>query len=204
MNQKILNHHFNRKTPLEYAIWFAELQGIEIDLDLDYSKNRGLIEGQVLGQIPKEVFKPASEEGENNEEESKENSPISDGEEIGEVSEENQNTSGADTAPESLASDEISNSEDFPSSLSYDAMSVKELKAECKSRGLPIYGTKAELALRLKRDDEGISESTTETETPADEAAVEEKSDIPADEAAMTNGETNENSGEQKPVNENE
>lgn len=204
MNQKILNHHFNRKTPLEYAIWFAELQGIEIDLDLDYSKNRGLIEGQILSQMPKEVFKPASEEGENNEEESNEDSPISDGEEIGEVSEENQNTSGAEVAPEGLVSDEISNSEDFPSSLSYDAMSVKELKAECKSRGLPIYGTKAELALRLKRDDEGISESTTETETPADEAAVEEKSDIPADEAAMTNGETNENSGEQKPVNENE
>tara|TARA_R100000152_G_C6777063_1_gene206657 strand:+ start:2098 stop:2712 length:615 start_codon:yes stop_codon:yes gene_type:complete len=204
MNQKILNHHFNRKTPLEYAIWFAELQGIEIDLDLDYSKNRGLIEGQVLSQMPKEVFKPASEEGENNEEEGNEDSPISDGEEIGEVSEENQNTSGAEVAPEGLVSDEISNSEDFPSSLSYDAMSVKELKAECKSRGLPIYGTKAELALRLKRDDEGISESTTETETPADEAAVEEKSDIPADEAAMTNGETNENSGEQKPVNENE
>jgi len=204
MNNKLLNYHFQRKSPLEYAIWFAELQDIEIDLDLDYSKNRGLIEGQVLSQMPKEVFKPASEEGENNEEEGNEDSPISDGEEIGEVSEENQNTSGAEVAPEGLVSDEISNSEDFPSSLSYDAMSVKELKAECKSRGLPIYGTKAELALRLKRDDEGISESTTETETPADEAAVEEKSDIPADEAAMTNGETNENSGEQKPVNENE
>ena len=44
MNQKLLNHHYNRKTPLEYAIWFAELQGIEIALDIDYSKNLGLIE----------------------------------------------------------------------------------------------------------------------------------------------------------------
>jgi len=199
MNQKILNHHFNRKTPLEYAIWFAELQGIEIDLDLDYSKNRGLIEGQVIGQIPQEVFKATSKEGVIDEEESssdnKESGEISDGEEVTEVSKEAEGIGGEEAPSEDLTSEDIGNSEDFPSSLSYDAMTVKELKAECKSRGLPIYGTKAELALRLKRDDEGISESTTETETPA-EAAVEEKSDIPADEAAMTNGETNENSGE--------
>lgn len=199
MNQKLLNHHYNRKTPLEYAIWFAELQGIEIDLDIDYSKNRGLIEGQVLGQIPKEVFKTASEEGVIDEE-SKGNTPVSDGEEVAEVSEEVESDSGE----ESITSEEIPNSQDFPESLSYDALTVKELKAECKSRGLPIYGTKAELALRLKRDDEGISESTTDTETPVDETAVEDESDIPADNAAMTNGETNENSGEQKPVNESE
>ena len=199
MNQKLLNHHYNRKTPLEYAIWFAELQGIEIDLDIDYSKNRGLIEGQVLGQIPKEVFKPASEEGVIDEE-SKGNTPVSDGEEVAEVSEEVESDSGE----ESITSEEIPNSQDFPESLSYDALTVKELKAECNSRGLPIYGTKAELALRLKRDDEGISESTTDTETPVDETAVEDESDIPADNAAMTNGETNENSGEQKPVNESE
>tara|TARA_R100000005_G_C4988539_1_gene196340 strand:+ start:1261 stop:1860 length:600 start_codon:yes stop_codon:yes gene_type:complete len=199
MNQKLLNHHYNRKTPLEYAIWFAELQGIEIDLDIDYSKNRGLIEEQVLGQIPKEVFKTASEEGVIDEE-SKEDTPVSDGEEVAEVSEEVESDSGE----ESITSEEIPNSQDFPESLSYDAMTVKELKAECKSRGLPIYGTKAELALRLKRDDEGISESTTDTETPVDETAVEDESDIPADNAAMTNGETNENSGEQKPVNESE
>ena len=199
MNQKLLNHHYNRKTPLEYAIWFAELQGIEIDLDIDYSKNRGLIEGQVLGQIPKEVFKPASEVGVIDEE-SKGNTPVSDGEEVAEVSEEVESDSGE----ESITSEEIPNSQDFPESLSYDALTVKELKAECKSRGLPIYGTKAELALRLKRDDEGISESTTDTETPVDETAVEDESDIPADNAAMTNGETNENSGEQKPVNESE
>ena len=199
MNQKLLNHHYNRKTPLEYAIWFAELQGIEIDLDIDYSKNRGLIEGQVLGQIPKEVFKTASEEGVIDEE-SKKHTPVSDGEEVAEVSEEVESDSGE----ESITSEEIPNSQDFPESLSYDALTVKELKAECKSRGLPIYGTKAELALRLKRDDEGISESTTDTETPVDETAVEDESDIPADNAAMTNGETNENSGEQKPVNESE
>ena len=152
-----------------------------------------------MGQIPKEVFKTASEEGVIDEE-SKEDTPVSDGEEVAEVSEEVESDSGE----ESITSEEIPNSQDFPESLSYDAMTVKELKAECKSRGLPIYGTKAELALRLKRDDEGISESTADTETPVDETAVEDESDIPADNAAMTNGETNENSGEQKPVNESE
>ena len=86
--------------------------------------------------------------------------------------------------------EEIGDSEDFPTDLTYDAMTVKELQALCKDRGLPVYGTKAEIALRLKRDDEGISESTTETEAPA-EAAAEVESDTPAEEAAVTNGETN-------------
>ena len=86
--------------------------------------------------------------------------------------------------------EDIGDSEDFPSELTYDAMTVKELKALCKDRGLPVYGTKAELALRLKRDDEGISESTTETEAP-EESAAEVESDTPAEEAAVTTGETN-------------
>ena len=64
------------------------------------------------------------------------------------------------------APEDIGDSEDFPTELTYDAMTVKELQALCKDRGLPVYGTKAEIALRLKRDDEGISESTTETEAP--------------------------------------
>tara|TARA_R110002012_G_scaffold41648_3_gene113840 strand:- start:24653 stop:25243 length:591 start_codon:yes stop_codon:yes gene_type:complete len=195
MNNKLLNYHFQRKSPLEYAIWYAEQKDITIDLEVDYSKNKGLIEEQVLGQIPEEVFKATSEEGIQDEKESEESSEVPVGEEVTEVSEEIEAVSVGETPVEVLTSEDIGNSSDFPESLSYDAMTVKELKEECKSRGLPIYGTKADLALRLKRSDEGISESTTETETPADEAAVEEESDIPADEAAMTNGETNENSG---------
>ena len=92
--------------------------------------------------------------------------------------------------------EEIGDSEDFPTDLTYDAMTVKELQALCKDRGLPVYGTKAEIALRLKRDDEGISESTTETEAPA-EAAAEVESDTPA-EAAVTNGETNDENSSSK------
>ena len=92
--------------------------------------------------------------------------------------------------------EEIGDSEDFPTDLTYDAMTVKELQALCKDRGLPVYGTKAEIALRLKRDDEGISESTTETEATA-EAAAEVESDTPA-EAAVTNGETNDENSSSK------
>jgi len=110
-----------------------------------------------------------------------------------------------EAASELVTPEDIGDSEDFPTELTYDAMTVKELKALCKERGLPVYGTKAELALRLKRDDEGISESPTETEAPAEEAAAEEESDIPADEAAMTNGETDDNSDtKQEPTNETE
>lgn len=86
--------------------------------------------------------------------------------------------------------EDIPNTEAFPSDLSYDAMTLNELREECKNRGLAVSGTKAQLSLRLKRDDEGISESTTETEAPA-EAAAEVESDTPAEEAAVTNGETN-------------
>ena len=93
--------------------------------------------------------------------------------------------------------EDIPNTEDFPSDLSYDAMTLAELREECKNRGLAVSGTKAQLSLRLKRDDEGISESTTETEAPAEEAAAEVESDTPAEKAAVTNGETNAETTEQ-------
>ena len=65
-------------------------------------------------------------------------------------------------------------------------MTLKELKEECKTRGLPTSGTKSELALRLKRDDEGISESVAETPAPDEESAVEEPLDTPDEESAVT------------------
>ena len=60
----------------------------------------------------------------------------------------------------------------------YDSMTVAELRDICRDRGLTIRGTKAEVVLRLRRDDEGITEETQpddETETPAEEAAVTEE-----------------------------
>ena len=78
----------------------------------------------------------------------------------------------------------------FPESVQqYDSWTLAELKEAAKERGLPIYGTKAEIALRLKQDD--IPSDTDEVEAPAD-AAADTESEAPAD-AAATNGEiTNE------------
>tara|TARA_R100000995_G_scaffold84595_1_gene63821 strand:+ start:3310 stop:3942 length:633 start_codon:yes stop_codon:yes gene_type:complete len=81
----------------------------------------------------------------------------------------------------------------FDIDTDYDSMTVAELRDVCRDRGLTIRGTKAEVVLRLRRDDEGITEETQpddETEAPA-EAAAEESSDAPAEEAAVTEEVTN-------------
>lgn len=81
----------------------------------------------------------------------------------------------------------------FGVDIDYDSMTVAELRDVCRDRGLTIRGTKAEVVLRLRRDDEGITEETQpddETEAPA-EAAAEESSDAPAEEAAVTEEVTN-------------
>ena len=71
-------------------------------------------------------------------------------------------------------------------------MTVAELRDICRERGLTVRGTKAEIILRLRRDDDGIVEEETvetdndETEAPAEEAAAEESSDAPSDEEAAT------------------
>lgn len=98
--------------------------------------------------------------------------------------------------------EDIPNSEDFPADLSYDAMTLVELREECSSRGLPVSGTKAQLALRLKRDDEGISESAPTPEAPEQSAAEQEEVDAPADEAAATEVEMNAEDTEQEPTTE--
>jgi len=94
----------------------------------------------------------------------------------------------------------------FDVDIDYDSMTVAELRDVCRDRGLTIRGTKAEVVLRLRRDDEGITEETQpddETEAPA-EAAAEESSDAPAEEAAVTEEVTNndESSEQEEDINE--
>ena len=83
----------------------------------------------------------------------------------------------------------------------YDSWTVKELKAELQTRELPIYGTKAELTLRLKQND--IPSDTDTSEAPTEEVAAADLSDAPTEEVAVTEGD-NENeptSGtEQEPI----
>lgn len=85
----------------------------------------------------------------------------------------------------------------------YDSLTVAELRALCKERGLPVYGTKAQIVLRLKQDDEGIIPEE-EPESPVVETALEGDSEAPTEEVAASIGEelneqTND-SDEQEPV----
>ena len=78
----------------------------------------------------------------------------------------------------------------------YDSYTIRELQDICRERGLTIRGTKAEVVLRLRRDDDGITETQPEedeTEAPSEEA-VEESSDTPSEEAVTE--EVNENAAD--------
>ena len=89
----------------------------------------------------------------------------------------------------------------------YNSMTVKELQEECRKRDLTIRGTKAEVVLRLNRDDEGIVEQETEDETEApSEEAAEAELDAPSEESEAVTEEVtdNDNSGETSDINEEE
>jgi hypothetical protein len=78
--------------------------------------------------------------------------------------------------------------------VDYNSWTVVELRADCKERGLPVYGTKAEIVMRLRRDDESVTQpEQDETKAPSEEA-VEESSDAPSEEAATE--EVNENAAD--------
>ena len=161
--------HFRRKTPQGYGEWFAQRMGIEGEILISH-RSRGLIEEAVLSL--QSTYKA-------------------------EVKIDDIETNETEETVTPVTADEIPNTSEFPSDLSYDAMTLAELREECKQRGLPYSGTKAELALRLRRDDEDIEEETTaESEAPAD-AAADEQPDAPDDESAVTEVEENASSGQE-------
>ena len=93
--------------------------------------------------------------------------------------------------------------EDAPSpfivdEVQYDSLTVAELRELCKERGLPVYGTTAEIVLRLKQNDEGV------TDGPTEEVAPEETPDAPTEEVAVANGsaidDQTTSSDEQEPI----
>ena len=91
----------------------------------------------------------------------------------------------------------------FPTELQYDSLTVAELRNLCKERGLPVYGTKAEIVLRLKQNDEGIIPEE-EPDSPTEEVAPEETPDAPTEEVAAPTGseidEQTTSSDEQEPI----
>ena len=82
--------------------------------------------------------------------------------------------------------------------VQYDSLTVVELQKLCKEQGLPVYGTKAEIVLRLTQNDEGV------TDGPTEEVAPEETPDAPTEEVAVTNGSATDDqttsSDEQEPI----
>ena len=74
-----------------------------------------------------------------------------------------------------------------------------ELREECRKRNITIRGTKAEVVLRLRQDDEGSQNNQNNvTEAPVTPVtAVEETLDAPVDTAA-TEVEEDANSGEKQ------
>jgi len=162
--------HFRRKTPQGYGEWFAQRMGIEGEILISHC-SRGLIEEAVLSL--QSAYKA-------------------------DVKIDDIETNDTEESVSPVSPEEIPNSEEFPNDLSYDAMTLAELREECKRRGLPYSGTKAELALRLRRDDEDIEEETTaESEAPDDESAADEQPDTPDDESAVTEVEENASSGQE-------
>ena len=81
----------------------------------------------------------------------------------------------------------------------YNSWTVVELREECRKRNITIRGTKAEVVLRLRQDDEGLqSNQNNVTETPVTPVtAVEETLDAPVDTAA-TEVEKDANSGQKQ------
>jgi len=92
----------------------------------------------------------------------------------------------------------------------YDAMTVVELREICRDRGLTVRGTKAEVVLRLRRDDEGLTQDPVESdedepEAPVEETAADDSSDAPSEEEAATEEvTTNADSGETSDIEEEE
>ena len=67
----------------------------------------------------------------------------------------------------------------------YESMTVEELKALLRARGLPVTGTKAELITRL-----------TEADTPSEQEAVEAEAVVPSEEAATSSEGVSDNNAE--------
>tara|TARA_R110000751_G_scaffold300204_1_gene411831 strand:- start:271 stop:804 length:534 start_codon:yes stop_codon:yes gene_type:complete len=78
----------------------------------------------------------------------------------------------------------------FPTEIQqYDSLTVAELRVMCKAQGLPVYGTKAEIILRLKHNDEGIIINLGDTDGPTEDVAPDAEPEAPTLEVAASNGE---------------
>ena len=174
---------FNRNSRRAYISWLKSKIDFK-DEEVESLKTRS--------QIDAVIFPPKQEEAPITEEE-EEPSWVQAGKE-------------AISPKETQAPIEVEEIEDSPFSKDYDSYTIRELQELCKYRGLTIRGTKAQVVLRLRRDDEGISEAQPEedeTKAPSKEAA-EESSDAPSKEAATEEVTNNDSSRQKQDIDEEE
>jgi hypothetical protein len=160
---------YRRLGPVGYAKWVCQANGLELQFFLDTIQDKELI----IGLMNNHTIHALAADILNN--------PV-------EVVEEEINPLVQEEAPSPFVVDEVQ----------YDSLTVAELRKLCKERGLPVYGTKAEIVLRLNQDDEGV------TDGPTEEVAPEETPDAPTEEVAAPNGseidEQETSSDEQEPI----
>lgn len=188
--------HFRSKTREDYIAWLCEEVGIDIQ-DVPYDARfeiddfvQNVVKTPSWVEAAQEVVSKTTEEVDAEYEEKWEEArgSISPNREVEEeeVEEEEVEEEAIEVAGE--------NNPFSDSEIDYNSWTVVELRAECKERGLPVYGTKAEIVMRLRRDDDTVTQpEEDETETPSEEA-VEESSDTPSEEAVTE--EVNENAAD--------
>jgi len=192
---------FNRVSKDEYITWLSGYIGVEADLVVYKQTTRAQIDESLEKLMTQpEIEKPTWVEAVENIE----------GVELDELDEEIIQDTMETIDEESVVVSEVEESEmieemptdsPFSTDIDYNSMTVRELQDVCRERGLTIRGTKADVVLRLRRNDEGITEDTQPeenvTEAPSEEAA-EVTLDAPAEEAAVTEEvENNDESSEQ-------
>lgn len=192
---------FNRMSKDEYITWLSGYIGVEADLVVYKQTTRAQIDESLEKLMTEpEIEKPTWVEAVENIE----------GVELVELDEEIIQDAMETIDEESVVVSEVEESEmieemptdsPFSTDIDYNSMTVRELQDVCRERGLTIRGTKADVVLRLRRNDEGITEDTQPeenvTEAPSEEAA-EVTLDAPAEEAAVTEEvENNDESSEQ-------
>ena len=183
--------HFKKKGFSNYLDWILEEVGLkDVDKEIfNNVNNRKDLDVMVANLIPQEVE-------ENDTSENIEDSV----EEVIEESKEDEIEAIVEPEPEPEIKQVVPLVEQMfvPEEIDYNSMTVRELQEVCRERGITIRGTKADVVLRLRRNDEGLLGDTVDDETEApSEEAVEVELDAPVEETAVTEGENNATDSEQ-------
>jgi|APSaa5957512535_1039671.scaffolds.fasta_scaffold00824_20 hypothetical protein len=205
---------FNRVPRENYAKWLCNITSVKMSSALKRLKSRVQIDNYIEGQINSPSWEAATDEvAQSLEDDLVVDQPswVDAAEEVLQDVENTEDVAALNTetlmeveeaAPVPMDEEEVvvePSDSPFAVDTDYDSMTVAELRDVCRDRELTIRGTKAEVVLRLRRDDEGITEDTQpeegETEAPLEEAA-EVTLDAPSNEAVTeevtTNGESSE------------